>query len=97
MTALGQTSPREHREASKITIRDITDGSVIARNFTAHLPLYRRGWIIERIAEHFESEEDAIRSEDAGDGYFYSIDGKPAAYIEGEYEPLWMHLSKAAE
>ena len=95
MTSLGQTSPRERREADKLTIRDITDGSVIAWNFTAHLPTYRRGWIVERIAEHFECEEDAVRSEDTEDGYFYSINGKPAAYVEGEYEPLFQILQAA--
>lgn len=93
--ALGQTSPREAREADKLTIRDITDGSVIAWNFTAHLPTYRRGWIVEQIAEHFECEEDAVRSEDTEDGYFYTINGKPAAYIEGEYEPLFQLLQAA--
>lgn len=95
--AIGQTSPRERREANKIVIRDITDGSVIARNFIAHMPTYVRGWVIDRIAEHFECEEDAVRSEDTEDGYFFSINGKPAAYIEGEYEPLWTLINEAAE
>jgi len=98
MPSLGQTSPREAREAQATIVRDIATGQVIARTsyrFTA--PWGAEIWATDAIADHFDCPTCDVRTEDTDEGRFYSIDGKPVAYVEGEYEPLWMHLSEAAE
>lgn len=106
MTSLGQTSPREAREAQATIVRDIATGQVIARtNYQFLMPGSREYWVRDAIGDHFlevarwnaRSHADEVSCEDTDEGRFYSIDGKPVAYVEGEYEPLWMHLSEAAE
>lgn len=95
---LGQTSPREAREAQETIVRDITSGHVIARTlyrFTA--PWGIEHWVCDAIADHFDASRDDVRCADTDEGRFYSIDGKPVAYVDGEYEPLFLHLQDAAE
>lgn len=98
MNTIGLTSPREAREAGATVVRDITSGAVIARtSYRFLMPWGAERWVSDAIADHFDADPDTVNVEDTDDGRWYSIDGDPVAYVDGEYEPLWMHLAEAAE
>lgn len=95
---LGDTSPIEARAAATTTVRDIASGQTIARTSYRFLaPWGQETWVCDAVADHFDASRDDVRCEDTDEGRFYSIGGKPVAYVDGEYEPLWLRLSEAAE
>jgi hypothetical protein len=96
--ALGDKSPRETREANTTTVRNIATGSVLAvtdRRFTQ--PWGAEKWVCDQVAINFDTDpdNDIVESVDTDEGRFYSINGKPVAYVEGEYEPLFEMLQAA--
>lgn len=96
MTALGQTSPREARQRAATIVRDITSGQIIARtNYRFTAPWGIEHWVCDAIADHFDASRDDVRCEDTDEGRFYSLNEKPVAYVEGEYEPLFEMLQAA--
>lgn len=94
---LGQTSPREARQQNATVVRDIATGEIIAcTNYRFVMLWGEERWTARAIADHFDADFDQVRCEDTDEGRFYSLDGRPVAYIEGEYEPLF-ELLQAAE
>ena len=100
MTRPGSQSPNEARSAKTKTLRDITNGNVLAFSRREFLePWGAEKWACEQVAINFDTDpdDDIVECEDTDEGRFYSINGKPVAYIEGEYEPLWVNFAEAAE
>lgn len=88
-------SPAEIREASRLVIRDITNGRVIVATLNNHISLSRRwSWIAEHIALNFECHVDDVDCIETDDGDVITADGKPVAYTGG-YRPLFQMLQAA--
>jgi len=102
MTALGKTSPAEARKANETVVLDIATGDVIARTtYKFTQPWGQEIWVCDAVADHFDAQKFAgshgVECEDTDEGRFYSLNGKPVAYVQGEYEPLSVQFAEAAE
>lgn len=96
MTALGRQSPAEARQQNATVVRNLATGEVIARTSYRFIMLGGQEiWTARAIADHFDCDCEQVRCEDTDEGRFYSLDGRPVAYIEGEYEPLFAMLEAA--
>lgn len=96
MNRLGSQSPNEARSAKTKTLRDITNGSVISRGYNLTCSLNATwDWISSAVATEFECDASDVHVIESDEGDMIGINGKPVAYIEGEYEPLWEMLQAA--